>query len=171
MSKSDLSLSLDHFPPDLTTSVSFCCYLYPPVSPFVNEPRPKVKNYQDAALKSLGGLHRVTVMSWRPTIKLHDEDSRFSCYRYRSRQSTNHACLSQNGAPIPRLPALELGVMFPWSSGGNCATLLHSVWPTEGGGPFCCPKENAPPPSLSPCLSCLCLSSRDSWLLHLIADD
>lgn len=73
-------------------------------------------------------LRGASVMSWNLTVKLHEEDARFSCYRYHSGQPTNQACLSQSGAPILRLPSLELeGVMFPWNSGGNCARLLHSI--------------------------------------------
>lgn len=163
-----ISLLFGVFPPDLT--VSFCYYLYPSVSPLVNEPQTKVKIIKRQHWNHPSGrlLHRVTVMSWKATVKLHDEDSRFSCYRYHSRQPTNQACLSQNGAPIPRLPALELGVMFQRSSGGNCATLLHSMLP-----PFCCPtRERKCTPSLSvslPRLSCLSVSRPEfhdscTWL-------
>ena len=49
---------------------------------------------------------QVTVMSWKPTVKLHDEDSGLSCFRCHSGQPANQARLSQSGAPIPPL-ALE----------------------------------------------------------------
>ncbi|KAJ4939687.1 hypothetical protein JOQ06_029128 [Pogonophryne albipinna] len=52
-------------------------------------------------------------MSWKPTVKLQDDDSRFSCYRYPSRQPTNQACLSQSGAPIPPSPCFGVWSHVP----------------------------------------------------------
>lgn len=139
--------------------VSLCCCIHPSVSFSVNEPWLKVKitKAEQWNHPPWWSLHSVTVMSWKPTVKLHDEDLRFSCYRYHNTRSQQIK---------PAWAGIALPFFVSCRSRESCSHRALEVIVPSTTTPL--PHQNKCTPSpFSLCLSCLSVSSpeiRDSWL-------